>query len=50
MPTNRYNNKSSRKDIRFPHLIIEQIQLALKKEKPTNQKASFSVWVIDACE
>lgn len=44
------NNKSAKKNIRFPHEIIEAIELCLKGDKIKNENANFSAWVLDACE
>ncbi len=37
-------SKSKRKDIRFPHELIEQIEKQAKKEN-----TNFSAWVISTC-
>ena len=50
MATRAINNKSATKGIRFPHEIIEEIELCKKKEKIENPNANFSAWVLDACE
>ncbi|EEQ4681918.1 YlcI/YnfO family protein [Escherichia coli] len=42
------NNKTSRtttRNIRFPNMMIEQIQAALEEKGSGN----FSAWVIEAC-
>lgn len=50
MATRAINNKSATKGIRFPHEIIEEIELCLAQEKIENPNANFSAWVLDACE
>ena len=50
MATRAINNKSATKGIRFPHEIIEEIELCLVQEKIANPSANFSAWVLDACE
>lgn len=50
MATRAINNKSATKGIRFPHEIIEEIELCLVQEKIENPNANFSAWVLDACE
>lgn len=39
------NSKTRRKHIRFPHLLIEQIEESMKSENIQN----FSAWVVEAC-
>ncbi|MCW8351231.1 YlcI/YnfO family protein [Citrobacter portucalensis] len=50
MSSGNTNNKSAKKNIRFPHEMIEQIDLFIEQEKTSNQSANFSAWVLDACE
>ncbi|MBU0210629.1 YlcI/YnfO family protein [Klebsiella pneumoniae] len=50
MSSGNINNKSAKKNIRFPHEIIEEIETFLKQEKIENPNANFSAWVLDACE
>ncbi|UAN54438.1 DUF3950 domain-containing protein [Serratia sp. JSRIV002] len=49
MATKNVNNKSSLKGIRFPHELIEEIDVSVEREKPENPSANFSAWVLDAC-
>jgi hypothetical protein len=44
------NNKSAKKNIRFPHELIEEIDVSVEREKLENPSANFSSWVLDACE
>ncbi|MFZ4834402.1 YlcI/YnfO family protein [Rouxiella sp. Mn2063] len=37
--------RTATKNIRFPHLLIAEIQIALQQEGESN----FSAWVIEAC-
>ncbi|WP_084934963.1 YlcI/YnfO family protein [Pantoea rwandensis] len=39
------NAKTRRKHIRFPHLLIDQIEESMKIENSQN----FSAWVVEAC-
>lgn len=39
------NSKTRRKHIRFPHLLIDQIEESMKSENIQN----FSAWVVEAC-
>ncbi|ECZ5655342.1 YlcI/YnfO family protein [Citrobacter sp. BNK-39] len=50
MPSGNTNNKSAKKNIRFPHEMIEEIESYIEQEKLTNKNANFSAWVLDACE
>ncbi|BBS48902.1 hypothetical protein WP5S18E05_41130 [Klebsiella quasipneumoniae] len=50
MSSGNINNKSAKKNIRFPHEIIEEIETFLEQEKIENPNANFSAWVLDACE
>lgn len=50
MSSGNINNKSAKKNIRFPHEIIEEIETFLEQEKIENPSANFSAWVLDACE
>lgn len=50
MSSGNTNNKSAKKNIRFPHEIIEEIETCLEHEKSENKNANFSAWVLDACE
>ncbi|MEI9750300.1 YlcI/YnfO family protein [Moellerella wisconsensis] len=45
MATGDVNNKSTKKHIRFPHELIEEINTSVEHEN-----SNFSAWVIDACE
>ncbi|EOD8956918.1 DUF3950 domain-containing protein [Proteus vulgaris] len=45
MATGNINNKSEKKNIRFPHELLEEINSSVEREK-----SNFSSWVIDACE
>lgn len=44
MVNDNVNNKSAKKNIRFPHELIEQIDERAKKDN-----SNFSAWVINAC-
>lgn len=50
MSSGNTNNKSAKKNIRFPHEMIEEIESYIEQEKLTNKNANFSAWVLDACE
>ncbi|HDU8582166.1 YlcI/YnfO family protein [Morganella morganii] len=50
MATGHKNNKSQYKGIRFPHELIEEIELAMNGMDCSKNTVSFSSWVIDACE
>lgn len=50
MGTGHKNNKSAYKGIRFPHELIEEIDVSVEHEKADNPSANFSAWVLDACE
>lgn len=50
MVTKHVNNESAYKGIRFKHELINEIDASVEREKTSNPKASFSAWVIDACE
>ncbi|QBH98441.1 DUF3950 domain-containing protein [Limnobaculum zhutongyuii] len=49
MPSGNTNNKSAKKNIRFPHELIEEIDACVEREKKDNPNANFSAWVLDAC-
>ncbi|WKV51377.1 YlcI/YnfO family protein [Dickeya fangzhongdai] len=49
MPTGHKNNKSKYKGIRFPHELIDEIDVSVEREKADNPNANFSAWVLDAC-
>jgi hypothetical protein len=44
------NNKSAKKNIRFPHELIDEIDASIEREKNNSPGANFSSWVLDACE
>lgn len=44
------NNKSAKKNIRFPHELIDEIDSSIEREKNNSLGANFSSWVLDACE
>ena len=50
MSSGNTNNKSAKKNIRFPHEMIEEIESYIEQEKLINKNANFSAWVLDACE
>ncbi|MBD2812269.1 DUF3950 domain-containing protein [Xenorhabdus sp. Vera] len=50
MATGNKNNRSDKKNIRFPHELLDEINASVELEKSTNSNANFSAWVIDACE
>ncbi|WP_446471111.1 YlcI/YnfO family protein [Xenorhabdus stockiae] len=50
MATGNKNNKSDKKNIRFPHELIDGINASVEIEKANNPNVNFSSWVIDACE
>lgn len=50
MSSGNTNNKSAKKNIRFPHEMIEEIESYIEQEKLSNKNANFSAWVLDACE
>ncbi|ENF7815072.1 DUF3950 domain-containing protein [Enterobacter soli] len=50
MSTGNTNNKSAKKNIRFPHELINDIELSVEKDKANNPNVNFSSWVLDACE
>ena len=39
------NSRTRRKHIRFPHSMIEQVELCMETERSHN----FSAWVVEAC-
>ncbi|MFB9087327.1 YlcI/YnfO family protein [Erwinia tracheiphila] len=43
-------SKKKKKNIRFPHEIIEAIEICMESERATNPNINFSAWVLDACE
>ncbi|MEN3260975.1 YlcI/YnfO family protein [Sodalis endosymbiont of Spalangia cameroni] len=49
MSSGNTNNKSAKKNIRFPHELIDEIDASVEREKTENPSANFSSWVIDAC-
>lgn len=49
MATGNNNTKSTKKGIRFPHELIDEIDASVEREKVTNPNANFSAWVLDAC-
>ncbi|MDI3441648.1 YlcI/YnfO family protein [Erwinia sp. V90_4] len=49
MATGFKNNRSTTKGIRFPHDLIEEINISVEREKADNPGANFSSWVLDAC-
>ena len=49
MSSGNTNNKSAKKNIRFPHELIDGIDASVEQEKLTNPSANFSAWVLDAC-
>lgn len=50
MSSGNTNNKSAKKNIRFPHELIEEVDASVEREKIENPSANFSSWVLDACE
>jgi hypothetical protein len=44
------NNKSAKKNIRFPHELIDEIDASIEREKNNSPGTNFSSWVLDACE
>jgi hypothetical protein len=48
--TGNKNNKSDKKNIRFPHELIDEINTSVEFEKVTDPSVNFSAWIIDACE
>ncbi|HCM62812.1 MAG TPA: hypothetical protein DIT05_09735 [Morganella sp. (in: Bacteria)] len=50
MATGNINNKSEKKNIRFPHELIEKINECVTQQNSSGNDSSFSSWVIDACE
>ncbi|RJT15674.1 YlcI/YnfO family protein [Rahnella inusitata] len=50
MSSGNTNNKSAKKNIRFPHELIEEVDASVEREKNKNPSANFSSWVLDACE
>jgi hypothetical protein len=49
MPTGSKNTCSTAKGIRFPHELIEAINVSVALEQANNSDANFSAWVLDAC-
>ncbi|AIA71571.1 YlcI/YnfO family protein [Pectobacterium brasiliense] len=49
MATGNNNSKSTKKGIRFPHELIDEIDASVAREKVGNPNANFSAWVLDAC-
>ncbi|PYA59586.1 hypothetical protein DMW53_13270 [Serratia marcescens] len=49
MSSSNTNNKSAKKNIRFPHELIEEIDASVEREKMETPGANFSSWVLDAC-
>ncbi|KAB8311167.1 YlcI/YnfO family protein [Rahnella bonaserana] len=50
MTSGNTNNKSAKKNIRFPHELIDEIDASIEREKAEVPGANFSSWVLDACE
>ncbi|WP_032345683.1 YlcI/YnfO family protein [Escherichia coli] len=46
MSSGNTNNKSAKKNIRFPHELIDGIDASVEQEKLTNPSANFSAWVL----
>ncbi|AIN12865.1 YlcI/YnfO family protein [Yersinia pseudotuberculosis] len=50
MATGNKNNRSQVKNIRFPHELIEAIDLSVEREKAGNPGVNFSSWVLESCQ
>ncbi|WP_262242349.1 YlcI/YnfO family protein [Serratia liquefaciens] len=49
MSSSNTNNKSAKKNIRFPHELIDEIDASVEREKIEIPGTNFSSWVLDAC-
>ncbi|MBD8167485.1 YlcI/YnfO family protein [Erwinia aphidicola] len=49
MATGNKNNRSQLKNIRFPHELLEKIDLVVEMERLDDPSVNFSSWVLDAC-
>ncbi|WP_264623934.1 YlcI/YnfO family protein [Candidatus Symbiopectobacterium sp. NZEC135] len=50
MATGNHNNKSTKKGIRFPHELIDEINASVAREKINNPDANFSAWILETCK